>query len=531
MTTVTPYRNDIAPGKDGFAQLVHAEWTKFRTVRGWLIGLIIAIVLTAGIGILIAAGNSVGCQSGNGPTRSGGACAPPLILGPGGEQVTDTAYLVQQPLAGNGSLTIRVTSLTSLLPAGQDLGEDLTRPGVVPWSKAGIIIKASLSSGSAYAAMMITGGNGVRMQWNYTGDTQGQPGAVSAANPRWLRLTRAGDTITGYDSTDGVGWSVVGVVRLAGLASTVRAGLFSASPFIPPRAVNLAGVSQGGGGGTTSTAVFDHLGRTGAWPASTWTGGYIGGEDGPGIGGFHQVAGRFTVTGTGDIAPAVRGLPGNGGSAEVTIAIYLIGTFLLLIAVAVVSTMFMTAEYRRGLIRTTLAASPRRGRVLAAKALVAGLVGFAAGLLAAAAAVIFGTDIAHSRGYLVAPVPWTTEVRMIVGTAVVVAVAAAGTLAVAATVRRSVAAITIVFTAVVIPDFLSVTGILPAGVADWLLRITPAAAFAVQQPLPQYPQVQAYYAPVIGYYPLAPWAGFAVLCAWTLVALGAAVYLLRRRDA
>ena len=49
----------------------------------------------------------------------------------------------------------------------------------------------------------------------------------------------------------------------------------------------------------------------------------------------------------------------------------------------------MTAEYRRGLIRTTLAASPRRGRMLAAKALVIGAVAFAAGLL--------GADRRHRR--------------------------------------------------------------------------------------------------------------------------------------
>jgi hypothetical protein len=39
------------------------------------------------------------------------------------------------------------------------------------------------------------------------------------------------------------------------------------------------------------------------------------------------------------------------------------------------------------------------------------------------------------------------------------------------------------------------------------------------------------YTPVFGFYPLPPWAGFAVLCAWTGVALGVAGYLLRRRDA
>ena len=61
----------------------------------------------------------------------------------------------------------------------------------------------------------------------------------------------------------------------------------------------------------------------------------------------------------------------------------LVGAFAGLIAVVVVGTMFITAEYRRGLIRTTFAASPRRGRVLAAKAIVIGAVTFAAGLAAA----------------------------------------------------------------------------------------------------------------------------------------------------
>ena len=536
MTTRTPYRSTARDTRDGFGQLLHAEWTKFRTVRGWVTGMIVAVLVMAGIGIFVAAGGaSPSCQPVSATGRNGGCGEPALTLGPGGEPVTGNFYFVRQPLAGNGSLTVRVTSLASLLPpARSEFGTAPTRPGAVPWSKAGIIIGAtSLSAPQAYAAMMVTGGNGVRMQWNYTGDAPGLPGTVSAASPRWLRLTRDGDTITGYDSADGVHWTVVGVVRLAGLKSTVQAGLFTASPTLPVEALNIAGISQGGGGVTASTAVFDHLSRAGRWPGGRWAGGFTEGDnaaEAQGIGGYRQVGGRLTVTGQGDIAPAIP-YQGDPGTATGTIAAYLIGTFVGLIAVAVVATMFMTGEFRRGLIRTTLAASPRRGRVLAAKALVIGVVAFAVGLLGAGGAEIVGTQLAHSRGSQVFPEPWPTEARMIVGTAALVAVVAVLTLAVATIVRRSVAAVTIIFAAIVVPYFLSAVATLPVGVADWLLRVTPAAAFAVQQPTPRYPQVDAYYAPVAGFYPLPPWAGFAVLCAWTLVALAGAACLLRRRDA
>ena len=94
-------------------------------------------------------------------------------------------------------------------------------------------------------------------------------------------------------------------------------------------------------------------------------------------GGYHRAGGRFTVTGSGDIAPDVPGGAGPGQTLDHT----LVGAFAGLIAVVVVGTMFITAEYRRGLIRTTFAASPRRGRVLAAKAIVIGAVTFAAGLV------------------------------------------------------------------------------------------------------------------------------------------------------
>jgi len=98
-------------------------------------------------------------------------------------------------------------------------------------------------------------------------------------------------------------------------------------------------------------------------------------------------------------------------------------------------------------------------------------------------------------------------------------------------VRRSAVAVTAVIVLIVLPYLIALYNVLPAGASQWLLRVAPAAAFAVQQTMPQYPQVSNVYEPTAGYYPLSPWAGFAVLCAWAALALSLATVLLRSRDA
>ena len=194
--------------------------------------------------------------------------------------------------------------------------------------------------------------------------------------------------------------------------------------------------------------------------------------------------------------------------------------------------MTITAEYRRGLIRTTLTAAPRRGRVLAAKAVVIGSVTFAAGLIGAAPVIPVGASLLRSHGNYVFPLSALTEVRLVAGIAALFAVAAILALAVGAILRHAAGAITAVITLFVVTFFFSVPlAVLPAGAADWLLRVTPAAGFAIMQYVPAYPQVSNAYIPQHGYFPLAPWAGFAVACAWAVVALWLAAVLLRRRDA
>src|SRR5262249_50658371 len=100
--TITPYRSDVRAGRDGFGQLLRAEWTKFRTVRGWVIGMIAAAAVTGLLGLVAASGIRASC--------SGHACS--VAVGPGGGAVTDSFYFVHRTLNGDGSITVRVTSLT-----------------------------------------------------------------------------------------------------------------------------------------------------------------------------------------------------------------------------------------------------------------------------------------------------------------------------------------------------------------------------------------------------------------------------------
>ena len=93
------------PRGGGFGSLLRAEWIKFRSVRGWVIGMILAALLTIFLGVFAAANANIGCQINGGPPKSGKACLPYIPHGPGGEVVTDSFSFAHQPLTGNGTIT------------------------------------------------------------------------------------------------------------------------------------------------------------------------------------------------------------------------------------------------------------------------------------------------------------------------------------------------------------------------------------------------------------------------------------------
>src|SRR5690606_8918514 len=75
-----------------------------------------------------------------------------------------------------------------------------------------------------YAAIFGTPEHGVRLQAKFDTDIAGS----ATTPPRWLKITRIGSMVSGYESADGANWTLVGSVALD-LPETVEIGLFVTS--------------------------------------------------------------------------------------------------------------------------------------------------------------------------------------------------------------------------------------------------------------------------------------------------------------
>jgi ABC-type transport system involved in multi-copper enzyme maturation permease subunit/regulation of enolase protein 1 (concanavalin A-like superfamily) len=479
---------------------LRAELTKLRSVRSTAVALLATIGLTLLITILSAQGSNTFAND--------------------GPHTVDQFHFVHQQLTGDGSITARVASQ-------KDTGA---------WAKAGIMIKDGTKSGSPYAALMVTPRHGVRMQANAKTELSGS--AVAA--PHWLRLTRSGQTVTGWESADGTTWRKVATFPVAGLPADAQAGLFVASPPRPDYRQEGPGSISLGYQPTTGRAVFEQVSIAGpaGQPAAPWQntdvaeppptpqelthfkgGGIPRVEGRPGSAARHGVA--FTVTGSGDI-----GRVGMGGiklPIDVdTVKESLVGVQIGLIAVVALSVLFMTSEFKTRTIRTTFTACPRRSRVLAAKAIVLAGTVFAVGLAASIAAFFLAQPFQRENGFAPPAYPHPaltdpTVLRAVVGTALFLAVLAVFSLGVATILRGTAGAIVLIFALlIVVPIVASVTSV---AATTWVNRATPIAGLAIQQTT------------TLTETAIGPWAGFSVLCGYAAAALGCAAWLLRKRDA
>lgn len=141
----------------------------------------------------------------------------------------DAAQYAYTSLTGDGSIVARVRTIQY----------------VHAWTKAGVMIRNSASPSAAQAFMLVAASatKGVPFQRRPSdgASSVSSPGSQSTA-PRWVKLVRAGNVITGYESGNGVDWTVVGSDTFA-MGSTVLVGLAVSSHVT----------------GTTATATFDNV--------------------------------------------------------------------------------------------------------------------------------------------------------------------------------------------------------------------------------------------------------------------------------
>jgi hypothetical protein len=474
-------------------KLLRREWAAFRR-PGRLISLAAAALTIIAPGLLFAIASDSSCD---------GPC-PAVPTAGDGSIVSDTFWFRHQDLGRDGSITVRMTSMTGTITYPPPDHDEIV-PGLVPWAKAGIIVKDGVRQGSQYAALMMTGSHGVRFQYDYKHDVAGGTGGVSEQSPRWLRLTRSGDTIAGSESADGEQWRTVGTARLNGLPDTVQVGLFATSPGdLTLRKIALGGATEQVRF-TQAVGAFDNVavdgGTTGAWDSDS-----VGEMNHTDWEKYHHASGAvekdgvITVSGTGDIGP-------RSEEGARTVEKTLPGVAFALIIVLIVG-----ARYGARTARDTASR-----RVITAGAAVVGAAGFVTGLVAVGIVLPVGIAALKGNGIPVQPVPLLTGARVIVGVAAALALCAVLAYGIGVWLRRGWAAILIALSLVAVPYVVTALPLLPDTVCQWLLRLTPAAGFAVKQTMVEYPQVTAHYAPSAGYFPLPGWAGLAVLCAYTVV--------------
>jgi ABC-2 type transport system permease protein len=203
----------------------------------------------------------------------------------------------------------------------------------------------------------------------------------------------------------------------------------------------------------------------------------------------------------------------------------LTGTDVGQAVVAIVAVLAVTGEYAAGMIRTTLAAVPRRTVMLTAKAAVVTALALAAGTLAAGGSLLAGRLILPGQGYTPAhgypdlSLADPTVLRAAAGTVLYLALIALLSLGVATAVRDAATAIGIVLGLLYLFPILGLAVSSP-GWHRHLQQIAPMTAGL---------DIQA--STGLSALPISPWAGLGVLAAWSAAALLAGGLLLRFRDA
>ncbi|MGH3245639.1 MAG: ABC transporter permease subunit [Trebonia sp.] len=193
------------------------------------------------------------------------------------------------------------------------------------------------------------------------------------------------------------------------------------------------------------------------------------------------------------------------------------GVLFAVVAFGVLGVLVTSGEYSTGMIRSSLTAVPRRLPVLWGKLAVFAGVIFPVSLIASFISFFLGQALLNSQ-HIGVSITAPDALRSVVGAALYITVAGMIGVALGALFRNTAAGIaTFAGVFFVIPPLAS---LLPSSVSSHLTPYLPSNAGAVlwggAQDVPN---------------ALAPWTGFALLCGYAAVLIGAAAWWLRRSDA
>lgn len=187
------------------------------------------------------------------------------------------------------------------------------------------------------------------------------------------------------------------------------------------------------------------------------------------------------------------------------------------LALVVLGVLVITSEYATGMIRTSLAAVPRRGRLLAAKAIVFALVALVVGETTGFIAFFVGQVVLSGQGAPHAALGDPHVARAVIGSGLYLALVGLAAVGVGALIRNTAGAIsTLVAVIIVLPPL---SNLLPTSFGRPLREYWPTEAGS---------QIISVHR---GAHVLGSWTGLGVLAAFAAVVLALGAISILRRDA
>jgi len=197
------------------------------------------------------------------------------------------------------------------------------------------------------------------------------------------------------------------------------------------------------------------------------------------------------------------------------------GLYISQLVIGVLGVLVISSEYSTGMIRTTLTTMPRRGLMIAAKALVFTVVAFVTGLITCFASFFLGQAImSSSSDHISVSLSQPNVLRAVIGGALFLTACGLLAFGLGLLMRHTAGAITTVVGLLFVLTIL--VNLLPSSWQNDVDKWMPAdAGTQIWSTIPSQGQPPLF----------APWNGFAVLCGYAAIALIAGLILFRKRDA